>query len=422
MKIFITGTVGESLPAPYAGIPKHSLLLARLWREKDHQVALSWVYRHDKEDDLGAQGTYFFEFNKKPNKVSKILFLIKYFISDPALYIFLFQRYLRTGGPMTREVYLYAAYGVFLDKAMQSFRPDVIMAEAALIKGFMAAEVAKRRKIPVSVHVYAEVHDMTMGANKFLKGDEQKLEKYWKTFFETTDLILSPSIYCSNASRKYFPQEKIKVIYFGIDISKGIEFNETQESARNYFKLPHDVFFFVAVGALTLRKGHDHMIRAAAKLIKKGEKVGVLICGPGNPAELKAIAAEEGISDKVFFFTGLSETELMRLYRAANVYCDASNTPRACLGMSLTEGMVMGLPAVAYDAGGMPEVVLPMKNGLLAPTNDINALSEQLHEISTMPHEQYVAFGEEGKKLARDLVDIKKEAARLIEEFEKIVR
>jgi glycosyltransferase involved in cell wall biosynthesis len=70
----------------------------------------------------------------------------------------------------------------------------------------------------------------------------------------------------------------------------------------------------------------------------------------------------------------------------------------------------------------MPEVVLPMKNGLLAPTNDINALSEQLHEISTMPHEQYVAFGEEGKKLARDLVDIKKEAARLIEEFEKIVR
>jgi glycosyltransferase involved in cell wall biosynthesis len=186
--------------------------------------------------------------------------------------------------------------------------------------------------------------------------------------------------------------------------------------------MPSDLFCYVAVGALTSRKGHDHLIKAAAPHIRNGEKIGVVICGPGNPAELKALAQSEGIEKNVFFFTGLSEKELMRLYRASDAYCDASNTPRACLGMSLTEAMIMGMPVISYDAGGMPEVVKEGYNGMLVETNNIHALSDALLKLKNTSDEQKVEFGKNGMKIAYDMVDIEKEAIQVVEVLKKICK
>ncbi len=421
MKIFITGTTGESLPPPYAGIPKHTLLLARLWRELGHEVAASFVYRHNHEDDLNAQARYFFEYSKNPTKISKTYFLIRYFLKNPALYIFLLSRYLRIDRQISREVLLYTAYGVFLDHVVSIFKPDIILSEAALIKTFMASQIARKHKIPIVVHTYAEIHDMGISPNKRLKANPQKLKRYWELFLNDIDLILAPSIYCAHGPLQYATKEKVQVVYFGIDVAKYLDFTETKESAQAYFKLSPDLFYFVAVGALTLRKGHDHLIQAAAKLINAGEDVGVVLCGPGNPNDLRELAIAEGIADKVFFFTGLSEQELMRLYRATDVYCDASNTPRACLGMSLTEAMIMGQPVVAYDAGGIPEVVFNMQNGLLAPTNDIDALAQALKVIKNLPTDQFIKLGMEGRVVAKKFVDIENESKQLADIFQRVI-
>ncbi len=417
MKIFITGTVGESLPPPYAGIPKHSLFLSRLWRENGHEVALSFIYKHDNEDDLNAKAKYFYEYNKNPNKIDKVLFLIKYFLKNPVLYFRLLSRYVSIGGILNRESILYSAYGVFIDGIIASFKPDVILGQASLIKTFMAQEVAKMRGVKSVVQVYAEVHDMTMTPNKIIHKTPGRLNKYWKSYFEKTDLILSPSIYCAKGPEKYVAKEKVKLIYFGIDTSKYLDFTGSQEASRKYFNLDENRFYYVAVGALTLRKGHDHLIRAVAPLVKKGLDAGVLLCGPGNSRELKNLAKEVGMEDKVMFFTGLGEEELIRLYRSANCYCDASNTVRACLGMSLTEGMIMGLPTVAYDAGGMPEVVINDRNGFLVPTNDIDNLTLALEKVYMLPKNEYQTMGEEGKKIALDTVTIEGTARKHIEIF-----
>ncbi len=417
MKILITGTVGESLPPPYAGIPKHSLFLAKLWREAGHEVALSFIYHHEDEDDLGASGKYYFEYPKKPSKLQKLLFLSKYLSKNPVLYTRLLKRYLQIGGIFNREAVLYAAYGVFIEGIMEEFKPDIVLGQAALIKTFMAQEVARMRGIRSVVQVYAEVHDMTMTPNKIIKNDQGRLNKYWKSYFENTDLILSPSIYCAQGPLKYVVKEKVKIIYFGIDTQKYLDFTEDRESARRYFTLPSSTFYFVAVGALTLRKGHDHLIRAVSPLVKRGLDVGILLCGPGNPTELKNLASQEGLEDKVHFFTGLSEEELMRLYRSANCYCDASNTVRACLGMSLTEGMIMGLPTVAYDAGGMPEVVLDGQNGFLAETNDISKLSQCLERVYSSDSSEQLRMGEAGRKIALETVSIEGTARKHLEFF-----
>src|SRR5579872_4599659 len=115
LRILMTGTVGESIPPPYGGIPKLSLMFARMWKDKGATIGIMFSYHHEKENDLGANAQYFFEYNSKPNKFKKVLFLIRYFLTNPSLYVQLYKIYKREHGLMTREGVLYSAYGVYLD-------------------------------------------------------------------------------------------------------------------------------------------------------------------------------------------------------------------------------------------------------------------------------------------------------------------
>jgi glycosyltransferase involved in cell wall biosynthesis len=134
------------------------------------------------------------------------------------------------------------------------------------------------------------------------------------------------------------------------------------------------------------------------------------LCGPGDSQWLKTLAKEEKVEDQVSFFTDLSEKDLIRLYKASDLYCDASNTVRACLGMSLTEAMAVGMPVVIYDAGGMPEVVFDGKNGFSVPTNDIKALAHALNKVKNLSKKEYEFMGQESVKVAKSMVDINKES------------
>ena len=82
MKILITGTTGESMPPPYGGVPKLSLLIASVWKKEGHKVAITFPYRPPNGDDLGAGVEYFFEYKGKPNKIKKIVFLLRYFFAN----------------------------------------------------------------------------------------------------------------------------------------------------------------------------------------------------------------------------------------------------------------------------------------------------------------------------------------------------
>src|ERR1035437_8427750 len=93
LRILISGTTGDSMPPPYAGIPNVSLVYGRTWKKWGNDVAVTFVYRPNDSDDLGANADYFFEYNSKPNKLKKFLFLVKYFFKNPNLYFFLARKY-----------------------------------------------------------------------------------------------------------------------------------------------------------------------------------------------------------------------------------------------------------------------------------------------------------------------------------------
>ncbi len=420
MKILITGTTGNSMPPPYAGIPKLTLTSARVWRDLGNEVAVTFTYRPKNADDLGAGGTYFFEYEDRPNKFTKLIFLFRYFLKNPSLYRALFKSYRTICPHFSREMFLYTAYGVYLDTVFSAFRPDVVLTEAALIKSFMAAEIAKRHRVPIVCDVYAEVRDLSMGENRHLNEDDRKT--YWVSFLNRMDLLVGLDN-CSVEMKGYVPPEKLTVFWDTCDYQfYSKEIPESRAELRAHFKLPADIFLVGAVGSFELRKGHDHLIRAVAILAKAGHNVGAVICGSlGGMAKWRKIAEEEGVADRFYFFTSISEKDLARLHRAIDLYTNLSNTQRSCsLDLALLEAMASGLPIVVYDTGALYKAVPGEENGFCVPTNDIPAAAEAILKVLKRTPAERKEMGRKSAAIAAQ-VDITITAAIKLGWFKKLV-
>lgn len=416
MRVFFTGNVGESLPPPYAGIPKRALLMARMMREVGHEVAMAFMYRHETEDDLDAGATYYFDYNRKPSKLDKVAYILRSSFENPLLYTYLVWRYFVEHHFISRECLVNAAHGVMLNREFLVWKPDLIVSEAAIIRTFMAAEVAKRLKIPMVFDTYAEVHDESVLK---LRGGAKHRRQYWTRFLAIPERIIAPSHYCAKGPLLFAPPEKVEVIYAGIEVDTYSSVALTKQEARSRLGLPQEGFHIVAVGSLAPRKGHDHTIKAIAKLSSSVD-AHAIICGPGDNTWLRDLAHAEGVGGRVHFFTELSESDLIALYRASDVYSDASNTPRACLGMSVTEAMAVGMPIVSYKVGGLSEIVREGVNGFLVPLDDIDALAQALERVSLLEESEYRRFSQEGQRLAKELVDLEVCTKQMIDTLEGV--
>ena len=91
---------------------------------------------------------------------------------------------------------------------------------------------------------------------------------------------------------------------------------------------------------------------------------------------------EEGVSDRCYFFSSISEKDLARLHRAIDLYTNLSNTQRSCsLDLALLEAMASGLPLVVYDTGALYKAVPGEENGYCVPMNDIPKAAEAILKI-----------------------------------------
>jgi glycosyltransferase involved in cell wall biosynthesis len=189
---------------------------------------------------------------------------------------------------------------------------------------------------------------------------------------------------------------------------------ETREELRAHFNLPADIFLVSAVGSFELRKGHDHLIMAVARLVKQGLNVGAVICGgQGNRQKWKEVAKEADLAeDRLFFFSNISELELVKLHHSVDVYTNFSNSPRMCgYDLALTEAMSTGLPVVVYDNGALYKVIQgESTNGYVVPMNDIPAAAEAIRKLYDRTLEERQKMGAISAKFASE-IDLRKTTA-----------
>ncbi len=172
------------------------------------------------------------------------------------------------------------------------------------------------------------------------------------------------------------------------------------------------------VGKLSDVKGHEHFLAAAAVVARSLPDARFLIVGDGaRRQELGRVADELGIADAVIF-AGVREDvpRVLGLMDAFALSSTSEGTPNV-----LMEAMAAGLPVVATDVGGVPEVVERGSSGLLVPAGDGPAMGRALLEILSDPA-RACSMGERGRTLARESHDIAAVVTKVEDTFAALLR
>jgi teichuronic acid biosynthesis glycosyltransferase TuaC len=163
------------------------------------------------------------------------------------------------------------------------------------------------------------------------------------------------------------PADKISVLRNGVDLA--LFRPEDRAAARARFGLQG--FTLASVGHLIDRKGHHHVIDALPAM----PDVSLKIAGSGpDEAALRSRAQALGVADRVEFLGSLPQEALRSLYNAADALALASS--REGWANVLLEAMACGMPVVASDVWGTPEVVATPDAGVLMSSLDAAGVAD----------------------------------------------
>jgi len=171
----------------------------------------------------------------------------------------------------------------------------------------------------------------------------------------------------SNAVRKTllgfgYPDEKISVIHNGVPDIQG----DSRESARSELGISTDTAALLNAGRFIRDKGQDILVAG----FKDIPDIHLYLAGdPSTSFGREVMKSAEGSAN--IHFIGY-HPDIQRLLPAFDGYISASR--RESFGLSLVEASAAGLPVIAADVGGVPEVILDGETGLLFPSENTLAM------------------------------------------------
>jgi glycosyltransferase involved in cell wall biosynthesis len=183
----------------------------------------------------------------------------------------------------------------------------------------------------------------------------------------------------------FVTDEKLFVLENSVDYGRFADVSISKKDAKQMLGMPADSLVFGTIGRLVPTKGLSYLIAAFSKVKKQMPSVHLVLVGDGPcRAELQMQAADALCGDSVHFLGHRANVE--QLLKGMDVFILASvaeGMPRVLL-----EAMAAGVPCVATQVGGIPEVINGEAVGFLVPPGDPEALAEMMLRVAKMPGEE----------------------------------
>jgi len=177
------------------------------------------------------------------------------------------------------------------------------------------------------------------------------------------------------------PARKVVAIHNGVDTTRFSPGDSSE--AREVLGLPVAATVVGTIGRLDPVKDQGGLVAAFSGLVASGANSILAIVGegPSRPA-LEDEIRRRGFADRVWLLG--ERRDVPTVLRALDIFV----LPSRAEGMSNTilEAMATGLPVIATDVGGNPELVEPNVTGRLVPPGDPNALEAALAAYAGDPY------------------------------------
>lgn len=257
---------------------------------------------------------------------------------------------------------------------LEDFEPDIIhtrLSTASAIAGYWA----KKAKIPVVSTV-----------DKYPKGK----------YYVNSSLLVAPSqAVARHMKDQGFSDEKIVVIANPIRVADYAPKEEERTRFRSAEGIDENTLVLLAMGRFVAWKGFDLLIEATASL-KTDKPFCLWIVGDGPMREdlLQKTKRHFAETDpgKVRFFPFAEDVRpylwAADLFVQPSFYVPGSGGPEG-FSLALVEALAAGLPAVAFDCGGAPDIIKEGINGWLAEPGNVNSLTSALQRaLNHLPNDK----------------------------------
>jgi glycosyltransferase involved in cell wall biosynthesis len=250
-------------------------------------------------------------------------------------------------------------------------------------------------------------------------------EKWWEILLDRAlQLKTGMMITSSQAVRRSFiergiREDKITTIYNGIDFSRfdGIDRVEARNRIRPELGLEDSTFLVGTVARLQRVKGVECLIEAANYIVESVPDARFLIVGDGpQKAELEYRIKQLDLSSR-FIFAG-TRGDVPAILSALDLFVLPSLSE--ALGIAVIEALLMRVPVVATNVGGVPEVVKNRETGLLVPPKDPIRLGEAIAYVYSN-RDRAIAMARAGERRVRGMFEISRLARKQVELYEMLL-
>ena len=301
-------------------------------------------------------------------------------------------------------------------KRSKELTPKLIHAHFG-VEGVYAVKLAKKLNIPLVTTFHGFDATLTNRALLFSKKPawinyllfRKELASKGNLFICVSDFIRDKVI------KMGFPKDKTITHYIGIDTNVKVN--------QNIQKPSYKVILHVA--RLVEKKGTKYLIEAFSNIYQEYKEVKLVIIGDGPLApQLKQMVKDLNLKSEVVFLGALPHKEVLEWMQKADIFSlpsiTAKNGDSEGLGMVFLEAALYNVPSVATKHGGIPEVVLDKKTGLLVEEKNSKELAKAL--LSLLKDEKLRKnLGDSANKMVKEKFDINKQTQKLEELYNKLL-
>ena len=292
-----------------------------------------------------------------------------------------------------------------LSRVIRQLRPDILQAHDPHAVAMAATALSISSPKPKPPLTASRRVEFRIAHNSFSRWKYSQVDCFIANSAAIRDRLVADGI----------PREKTTIVNEGVDVERIVKLPAANVHAELY--LPTHAPVVGNVAALVPHKGQQHLIDAAAIVVKQVPDVRFVILGEGELREKLERQIKDKHLERHVFLAGFRANAL-ELTKGFDIFVMSSVSEGMCT--ALVDAMAASKPAVATAAGGIPEVMQDGVTGFLTQPRDHVTMANKLVLLLKDPALR-ARMGDAALARARERFTVEKMVAATSAVYERLV-